>query len=223
MRMVGRPDTGAVLALALLASLVACERGAYEIWVEVNRVDVSFAVWDPAVRDCGSWYPRQLADKTTDTDPNPEGCVECIDEVVITWPDERMPSHVEAVHDMTTKTLGGLAAGERVWLEVRGCHASKEAFVDVPTPRAALTATRSIEGSHVSVSWTDDEPADLACLFGGFGFSGKWTCEADTGSLSMSASFDPELHSMGASRLWRQTSEVGVSVWERQTLRIVEE
>jgi hypothetical protein len=213
--------TAAIRALILGATgaAVGCGPSGYEVWIEYDRNVLNVAAWDSGGEEC-QWYPRVLAGKTTDTDPETD-CTTRISEIVVHWPDGRQPKHHEQYSGGAIyQPWAELPEGAPVTVEVRGCDGSVFADITVPPARPQLDAAVVIESDRVTAMWSDPERADLSCISGGFGFSGRWACTTDVGGITLQNSFDPQLHSLGVWRAWQLPSETGTSIWERQVITL---
>jgi hypothetical protein len=216
--------TAAIRSLVLVASGVAagCGPSGYEVWIEYDHELLNVAAWDTGSHEC-QWYPRVLEGEWSDDDPREPSCASRISEIVVHWPDGREPKHHEQYFGGSIyQPWAELPAGAPVTVEVRGSDGSVFADVAVPTARPELVATVAFGSDQVAATWTDPERADLACISGGSGFSGEWTCTTDVGGISLRRGFDPQFAELYVRRAWQLPSETGTSIWERQRIALPE-
>jgi len=189
------------VGLALvIGSAAGCQpTDGYAVWIEVDADRAWVGVWQQGDTCCPDWYPRHLDGESSDTTPlGCMACDPCVDAVRVAGRTATPPGDGGMVY-----LEHGHASGETVLVEVAGCQGPAQVLVTVPPPRAPEPLAVEQRADSLSLQWTGDGGAALACGGVSAVFSDIWSCGPDDGELSFPYGFFTHawLH-----RLWRATS-----------------
>lgn len=206
------------LSLLAVVASAGCDGGSYDIWIEYERAGISVSAWDAGRDDCNEWYPRRLEGFSSDGGYERDTCRDVVDEIVVRLPNGSTDEWFTPDGELYFRDWSSLLPGAIAEIEIHGRFGTKSLTVEVPQPRPEVTAAATIEPDAVTATWSA-EPADLVCIHGSYITHGGWHCDPDIGQASISApQFNPDAYHVGVIRLWREISEPGLEISQRQTL-----